>query len=359
TIRFESPNACNICHDNMSAGWADKFVREWRDRDYQAPVLYNACLINAAREHDWSKLNMMLEALDSNRMDVVFTTSLIRLLAICESAEKWPSIEKKLDHKSPLVRSAAANAMISNHRPEPIKKLLKAAKDKYRVVRLSAASSLSAVPIYEFTTEEKRIVENVLEEYKNSLVTRHDDWSSHYNLGNFYHYQGQLNKAILSYETASRLYDQALEPLINSSIVYSQLNDPVNAERSLKQALIINPESEAANLNLGLLSAETGKSDMAIEYLEKVLEINPESAVSAYNLSILVSKENPDKAIEYSRQAYKSYPDNLKYGYTYAFFLNQNGKTKQATGELKIILKIDPGYIDAIFLLGNIYEESG
>ena len=98
---------------------------------------------------------------------------------------------------------------------------------------------------------------------------------------------------------------------------------------------------------------------MAIEYLEKVLEINPESAVSAYNLSILVSKENPDKAIEYSRQVWKSNPDNLKYGYTYAFYLNQNGQIKQATGELKIVLKKDPGYVDAIFLLGNIYEVSG
>lgn len=58
-------------------------------------------------------------------------------------------------------------------------------------------------------------------------------------------------------------------------------------------------------------------------------------------------------------QIWQSNPDNPKYGYTYAFFLNQDGQTVQATGELKIILKIDPGYIDAIFLLGNIYEESG
>jgi len=359
TIEFKSPNACNICHDDMSPEWANKFVKEWRDRDYQAPVLYNAGLINAAREQNWSNPDKMLEALDSNRMDAVFTTSLIRLLAGCESEEKWPSIEKQLNHKSPLVRSAAANAMISNPRPEVIGKLLNAAKDKYRVVRLAAASSLSAVPINEFSIEEKQIVNNVLEEYKNSLITRPDNWSSHYNLGNFYHYQGQLNKAILSYETANKLYDQALEPLINSSIVYSQLNDPANAERILQRALEIDPESEAALLNMGLLSAETGKSDMAIKYLQKVLEINPESSVSAYNLSILVSKENLEKAIEYSRQAYKSYPDNLKYGYTYAFFLNQNNHTKQATGELKIILKKDPGYVDAIFLLGNIYEESG
>ena len=359
TIEFESPNACNICHDDKSAEWADNFVREWRDRDYQAPVLYNARLINAARENDWSNLDKMLKALDSNRMDAVFTTSLIRLLAGCESEEKWPSVEKKLDHKSPLVRSAAANAMISNPRSEVIEKLLKAAKDKYMAVRLAAASSLSAVPFNEFTTEEKQIASNVLEEYKKSLVVRPDNWSSHYNLGNFYHYQGQLNKAILSYETAGKLYDQALEPLINSSIVYSQLNDPANAERSLQQALKIDPENEAANLNMGLLSAETGKTNMAIKYLENVLKTNPESAVSAYNLSILVSKKDPDKAIKYSRIASESNPDNPKYGYTYAFYLNQNGQTNKATRKLKAILIKAPSYFDAIFLLGNIYEESG
>jgi len=38
TIEFGSPNACNLCHSNKDAAWADAFVREWRERDYQLPT---------------------------------------------------------------------------------------------------------------------------------------------------------------------------------------------------------------------------------------------------------------------------------------------------------------------------------
>ena len=34
TIAYKSPNACNICHKDKDAAWADKLVRQWRTRDY-------------------------------------------------------------------------------------------------------------------------------------------------------------------------------------------------------------------------------------------------------------------------------------------------------------------------------------
>src|ERR1035438_2150254 len=45
TLLYNSPNACNLCHTNQNAAWADKLVREWRKRDYQKPVLERAALI--------------------------------------------------------------------------------------------------------------------------------------------------------------------------------------------------------------------------------------------------------------------------------------------------------------------------
>jgi len=65
TLAYQSPNACNICHTNQNAAWADKFVREWRQRDYQKPVLERAVLIAAARKSDWSKLSEILAYLSS------------------------------------------------------------------------------------------------------------------------------------------------------------------------------------------------------------------------------------------------------------------------------------------------------
>ena len=55
TLQFKSPNACNLCHSDKDAKWADAHVRKWRKRDYQAAVLHRAGLIEAARKGNWSK----------------------------------------------------------------------------------------------------------------------------------------------------------------------------------------------------------------------------------------------------------------------------------------------------------------
>ena len=60
TIAYQSPNACNLCHADKDAAWADEQVRQWRTRDYQAPVLQRAALVAAARKRDWTKQPEML-----------------------------------------------------------------------------------------------------------------------------------------------------------------------------------------------------------------------------------------------------------------------------------------------------------
>ena len=80
TRRFKSPNACNNCHTDKDAAWADKLVREWETSDYQAPVLARAELLDAARKGDWNNLPAMLDYLQSKNHDEIFAASLIRLL---------------------------------------------------------------------------------------------------------------------------------------------------------------------------------------------------------------------------------------------------------------------------------------
>ena len=80
TIAYQSPNACNLCHADKDAAWADALVRQWRTRDYQAPVLARAALVAAARKRDWAKLPEMLAYIRDPKRDEVFATSLIRLI---------------------------------------------------------------------------------------------------------------------------------------------------------------------------------------------------------------------------------------------------------------------------------------
>ena len=57
-----------------------RYVREWRTRDYQAPVLKRAALVDGARKRDWKQLPAMLDYITSKGRDEVFATSLIRMV---------------------------------------------------------------------------------------------------------------------------------------------------------------------------------------------------------------------------------------------------------------------------------------
>ena len=111
TLLYNSPNACNLCHTNKDAAWADKLVREWRKRDYQKPVLERAALIAAARKQDWKKLPDILAYLSSPDREEIQTASLVRLLADCPSDDKWPVLRKLMTDPSPLVRASVAEAL--------------------------------------------------------------------------------------------------------------------------------------------------------------------------------------------------------------------------------------------------------
>ena len=202
TIAYKSPNACNICHTDKDAAWADGWVRQWRKRDYQAPVLHRASLIDAARRRDWEKLPAMLEYLARNNHDAVFTASLIRLLRPCNDDRKWPFLIRALEDPSPLVRASAAESLGDRIDDETVKALSAAIQDKSRLVRVRAASAMAAIPRGLLDAKTAAAFDTAAGEFKATLDARPDSWASHYNMGSFYFSQRDYRQAVAFYETA-------------------------------------------------------------------------------------------------------------------------------------------------------------
>lgn len=360
TIKFGSPNACNICHEDKSPEWADQIVRKRKNGNYQEETLYWAQLIKEARNNEWRRLDEMLNIIDKNRFNEIVSVSLLRLLASCPDNKKWNTIiNAAAANSSPLARSAAANTLAFYNSEDAKKALLKGTTDQYRLVRISAAASLATYDPGRFTTKENIIKDKATEEYIKSLVTRPDDWSSHYNKGIFHQNRGEINMALESYETAARLYPESLVPLINSSILYSYTGNRLKAEENLKKVLDMEPDNEAANLNLGLLFAEQGKVQEAKKLLLTALSTNPKQAVAAYNLSVIYSQENMDQAVKYAAIAAESMPEDPKYPYTLAYFQLQNNQAEKAKKVLKEIIDKYPSYLFAISLLADTYLKEG
>ena len=129
------------------------------------------------------------------------------------------------------------------------------------------------------------------------------------------------------------------------------------AEESLNKALKINPKSAAANFNMGLLKAEQNDLPKAEQYLRAALKEDPTLAVAAYNLCVITSKDRINEAVTWCRKAAELRPQDPKYAYTLAFYLNQKGDRDEAVRTLKAILEKYPGYKDAEMLLREITKK--
>jgi tetratricopeptide (TPR) repeat protein len=357
TLVYQSPNACNLCHTNQDAAWADKFVREWRKRDFQKPVLECAALIASARKGDWTKLPDILAYLSRPDREEIQTVSLVRLLANCPANDKWPVLRNLMNDASPLVRACAAEALGERLDQANANALFQAVADDYRLVRVRAATALAGIPEERLPEEQRRRVRDAMAELMGSMKSRPDDMASHYNLGNFHMARGQMPEAIAEFETATRLQPEALPPYVNVALAYNALGQNDKAEASLRRALRLDPTNAPAHLNLGMLLAEIGKMSEAEQAFRAAFKANPQSAQAAYNLGVLLSKEHPDEALDWCRRAAALGPDNPQYGYTYAFYLHRAGRLDQALQAIRSVRERHPEHEDSAKLEQALLQE--
>jgi tetratricopeptide (TPR) repeat protein len=359
TLAYKSPNACNVCHADKDAAWSDMYVRKWCGRDYQAPVLRRAGLIDAARKRDWSKLEDMLGYITSKERDEVFAASLVRLLMAANGRRIYPALLAALKDPSPLVRAGAAEAVALRPTPESLQALVELTGDSYRLVRIRAAAALAAFPGLRAVGEYGERLKKADEEYLSSLSTRPDQWTSHYNMGNYYLSRRDHKSALASYETALRIEPHAVMAMVNSSIAHAQMGQNDQAEQSLRKALDIAPENAAANFNMGLLQAEKNDAAQAEKYLRAALRYDPQMAQAAYNLGVLLSKDRMGEAIAWCQKAADLCPWEARYLYTLGFFQQQKGDLEGAIQTLGALIIGQPSYPDAYLLLAEIYQREG
>jgi tetratricopeptide (TPR) repeat protein len=358
TIAFGSPNACNLCHDDKDAAWADRRVREWHPDDYQAPVLQRARLIDDARKRNWRRLPQMLEYLESDGRDAVFAAALIRLLEDSGDDRLWPVLVRLLENDpAPIVRGSAATSLGAYLTPETAAALLAATRDDYRAVRIRAAESLASYPQELVPADQRPDLEAAFDELVAALRSRPDDPFSYYGLGNLHLGRGELPQALAAFETSLRLRPDFVPVLVNIAMTEARMGETEAAEGSLRRALEVEPDNAAAHFNLGLLLIEHGDERQAEEHLRSALAADPLFPAAAYNLCVLLAEDRLDEALEWCRRAAELQPGDPRNAYTLAFYQHLGGNSPAAVRTLLGLIDRHPAYADAYVLLGTVYEE--
>lgn len=360
TLKYQSPNACNLCHQDQDATWAQEKVTEWERDSRQAEVMKLAAYIDQARKEDWSQLEEILNYIQSPDRQEIVTASLIRLLRACPSDDKWPVLIKLLERDaSPFVRATAAEALDGYLTGEVVEALLKAATDDLRLVRVRAAASLASLPRGQLEKDAQRDLDHAMAELTRGMISRPDDYAAHYNLGNIYMAQRKLDHALTSYQTSIKLRPDFVPPYVNAAFVYNAQQQDDKAAQSFRKALAIEPNSVITQTNYAMLLGEMGRMNEARQAYRKVLSIDPNSATAAFNLGVMLTETRPLEALAMAKKAHELRPEDPKYGYTYAFYLKEQGRASQAIQVLRRVVGNKVPYPDAYMLLAHLFEAKG
>jgi protein O-GlcNAc transferase len=177
-----------------------------------------------------------------------------------------------------------------------------------------------------------------------------------------FHKKGQLIKA-------ENLYLEILDNDKNNSQVlqllgtlYLQKNNFKLSEEYLLNSLKQDPINPGTLNNLGLLKKNTRDFKKALEYFE--LNIKKNNFLNSWvnKSNVLLENEKYDKGLEFSKQALKNFPTNLKILNNYAIFLFKCGFQNEA---LNIYRELDfkelhskEGYINYCNLLIQVNDLS-
>ena len=174
-----------------------------------------------------------------------------------------------------------------------VQHLLPLLDDPVRLVRIEAARTLAAVPQETLTENQRRAVQRGVAEALAAEQTNAERPESYLNIGLIHVDQGQFDRAEAAYRTALDLQPDFTQAAVNLADLYRIQGREGEGEKTLRQALALDPPNAAAHHALGLW---------------------------------LIRQKRLPEALTALAEAARLSGDNPRYGYVYAVALNETGQ---------------------------------
>jgi tetratricopeptide (TPR) repeat protein len=180
------------------------------------------------------------------------------------------------------------------------------------------------------------------------------------NLGTVWRVKGDLDKAIENYEAAIRLSPKIPEAYNNLGAVFEAKGDLNRAIENYRVATILNPKLPGAYYNLGNAWSAKGDLDKAIVLLKFAVRLNPKYSKAHNNLGAAWGlKGELDKAVESFEAAIRSDP---KYSEAYnnlGAVLETKGDLDRAIENYQAAIRLNPKFPEAYYNLGDAWKAKG
>jgi predicted CXXCH cytochrome family protein len=321
----QTPNACNDCHGDKSAGWAAAAVEQWHGGTRKGLQAY-APAFKAAWSDAPDARTLLLTLATNSSAPAVARASALAELATRAAPADIAIARMALRDADPMVRIGALE-MLEDLPGDVLWPLASPLLDDPVIgVRVRAASLLAAVPASNQPEADRARFERAAAEFVAAQRLNGDRPEARSALGSFYVQRGRTDEAEAEYLAALRL----------------------------------SPQFAAAAVDLADLYRQTGRDAAAQQVLRSALQASPGDAGLHHSLGlVLVRARNLDGALAELRRAAELEPDRSRYGYVYAIALNSAGRSDEALKALKQGLARRPNDRDMLMAMVSINREMG
>jgi tetratricopeptide (TPR) repeat protein len=367
TIALGVPNACNLCHNDLSKGetaeWAEATLVEWYGERKGPPHFAHAI---AAGRRGEPGAERALEALTRRRDESgIVRASAMLLLGRYGNSTARAAASRLRDDDDGLVRLAAVRGFqgLSHeaaqrargraprdpaqaaHIAELRRALGPMLDDPLRAVRIEAARLLSVVPRESLSVRDLRAFDAALEEYLAGQRFLGDQPAAHLNIAVAHANQGDAPAALGAYATALRLDPEFVPARVNRAMLYDELGRKEEAAKDLRRAIELEPDVAEMHYSLGLLLAEDAATlDEAAGHLAEAVRLAPDHARMRYNYGLALQHlDKADEAEEQLRRAFELSPGEIDVLHALVILYAQQERWDRALAGAEELVRRQPG----------------
>jgi tetratricopeptide (TPR) repeat protein len=179
-------------------------------------------------------------------------------------------------------------------------------------------------------------------------------------LGQFFFERGKITEAEAALDAACGLDARAVLPRLLLARIYALTKRPKQAEEVYTSLKKVAPDDPQAYQALGLYYVSEGRKENAVSEFKSLAAAKPRDfSVKAYLIGVLVNLNRMEEAAPLIEKALKDDAENPRILVASARMLISQGKYPAAIEPLEKVIKAEPNYPAAYYLLGIAQRGAG
>lgn len=340
SVAYNTPNACNNCHQNKTAKWATDAVVKWYgpERAYH----FSDDLLPGSLLNEKSEVHLIKLLADTSQPEIARATA-AHYLENIGTQKSADALLFGLNDNKAIVRYHALLSLKSFPSQVWMNEAVKCLTDKVRAVRIAAAGLYHTLPQNQIPTTAISAYANADAENKSYLSYQTDFSVGNVMLADYELQSGDHISAIQHYLRGLKKDSLLNYARLNLAATYNSVGKNDEALKTLKEAATIDNKNERVFYNLGLLYYEMGNTNLALENFEKAVKLGSTDEGLFYNYGLLLQQTGKMKLSEnVLLKGYSINPNSNKINYALAYFYLQAKMPEKASLFAKVLFANDP-----------------